>query len=300
MDEDPPRWQGRPMDWDDCRVLLEVHRRGSFLAAGQRLGMSASTVMRRVSTLERALGRSVVHRTSHGVRLEREALALVKIAAGFEQALGAHDRERAGTVRLSVPEGFGAVAAQAARRCWEQDRTTIVEVSVESRLVDLAEREADIGLRGGRSASNVLIEKRVGEVKPALYASAAYLAAHLPGRLVTRDDYTGQRFIVDERITQGLGPFRWLVERGAQSFPLRSNAVETRLEAARAGMGIVVHAAGVDVPGLEPVALDAPGPSLPFYVVMHRELRQVPRMRAMARALGEMFAEYTTKATARG
>ena len=58
--------------WDDLRVLLEVHRAGSFLAAGLRLGLSTSTVARRIGALEKDLGGALVHRTSQGVWLERE------------------------------------------------------------------------------------------------------------------------------------------------------------------------------------------------------------------------------------
>ncbi|PRQ02088.1 LysR family transcriptional regulator [Enhygromyxa salina] len=280
------------MNWDDCRILLEVDRCGSFLAAGRRLGMSASTVMRRISTLERELGRSVVHRTSHGVQIEAEAHALVEIAAGFEQSLSAHERERAAAIRLSVPDGFGRLAAEAARRCWQQDPTTSVEVSVDSTLVDLAERHADIGLRGGRSTSRVLVQKRVGEISPALFASASYIARHVPSRTLTRAEYPNQHFIGDQHAGRELGPLQWLVARGATVFPFRANTIEARLEAARAGMGIVMYAAGVAPAGLEELVLDAAAPSVPFYVVMHQDLKRVPRMRAMATALTQLFSEH--------
>ncbi|PRQ09338.1 LysR substrate binding domain protein [Enhygromyxa salina] len=75
-------------------------------------------------------------------------------------------------------------------------------------------------------------------------------------------------------------------------FPFRANTIEARLEAARAGMGIVMYAAGVAPAGLEALVLDVAAPSVPFYVVMHQDLKRVPRMRAMATALTQLFSEH--------
>ena len=42
-------------DWNDLRILLTVARTGSTIAAGKALGLSQSTVHRRVTALEQAL-----------------------------------------------------------------------------------------------------------------------------------------------------------------------------------------------------------------------------------------------------
>ncbi|MBN8231504.1 LysR family transcriptional regulator [Corallococcus macrosporus] len=145
--------------WDDLRVLLEVHRAGSFLAAGLRLGLSTSTVARRIGALEKDLGRPLVHRTSQGVWLEKEALELIALAEHFEQALRAHRRDEggsspyAGRIRISLPDGFLTGAAEAATRFRRLHPETLIEVISELRFVDLSSREADIGVRGGRCSS---------------------------------------------------------------------------------------------------------------------------------------------------
>ncbi|HEY4222156.1 MAG TPA: LysR family transcriptional regulator, partial [Myxococcota bacterium] len=46
-----------PVSWDDLRVLLAVQREKSLLAAGRSLGVSTSTVARRLDALEDALGK---------------------------------------------------------------------------------------------------------------------------------------------------------------------------------------------------------------------------------------------------
>jgi DNA-binding transcriptional LysR family regulator len=286
--------------WDDLRVLLEVHRRGSFLAAGIQLGMSTSTVARRIGSIEKDLGCALVHRTSQGAMLEAEALALIELAEDFEQSLAAHRRDAggrspyAGVVRISLPDGFLSGAAEAAARFRRGHPETFIEIISEARFVDLAAREADIGLRGARSSSPVLIEKSVGDIIAGLYASEEYLARRLPGRALAAGDYEAQDFIVEDDVARGRGPGQWLVQRGASRFPVRSNSFEARVHAAKRGMGLVMLGVGVteEHPGLIRVTLEAPLPTLRFYLTMHRELRKVPRVRGVAAALEEVIAEY--------
>ncbi|WP_223634981.1 LysR family transcriptional regulator [Corallococcus sp. EGB] len=286
--------------WDDLRVLLEVHRGGSFLAAGLQLGLSTSTVARRIGALEKDLGRALVHRTSQGAWLEKEALELIVLAEQFEQSLRAHRRDGgggspyAGRIRISLPDGFLVGAAEAATRFRRRHPETLIEVISELRFVDLASREADIGVRGGRSSSPVLIDKPLGEVMSGLYASEDYLKRFVPKRLLGADDYAGQDFIVEDETPRGQGPAQWLIQRGASRFPFRSNSMEARLHAAKGGMGLVMLGVGAERehPELLRVGLETPLPSLRFYLTMHKDLRKVPRIRKFAKTFEAVFAEY--------
>jgi DNA-binding transcriptional LysR family regulator len=192
------------VSWEDLRVLLEVHRHRSFLSAGSALGMSTATVARRIQALERSLARRLVQRTSRGALLEKEALVFVKIAEDLERSLQAQWREGgggspfAGVVRVSMPEGFGPPAASALAPFLRQHPETHVELISELRYVDLASREADIGIRGARSSSPVLVERLLGEVSAGVYASEAYLSRALPKRALAASDYADQDFIVED------------------------------------------------------------------------------------------------------
>ncbi len=290
------------LPWDDLRLLLEVHRRGSFFAAASSLGVSTSTVARRIEALERTIGHTVVHRTSQGVWLENDALELIGVAERFEQSLAALRRDEgaqggayAGVVRVSVPDGFGSAMAIAAARLRRLHPETQVEIIAEARFVDLSSREADIGIRGGRSSSRSLVEKPLGDIQGALFATSAYLSRRLPSRFLAQSDYATQDFIAKEASNAvGGGPPHWLVQRGATHFPLRSNAFDARLQAGLEGIGIVELAAGAAAtyPTLQRIALEDPITPVRFFLTMHRDLRKVPRMRAFAVEVQKVFAEY--------
>jgi DNA-binding transcriptional LysR family regulator len=56
-------------DWNDLKYFLAVARHGSTIGAGKALGLSQSTVHRRLAELELRLGRQLVTRQTNGYRL---------------------------------------------------------------------------------------------------------------------------------------------------------------------------------------------------------------------------------------
>lgn len=89
------------------------------------------------------------------------------------------------------------------------------------------------------------------------------------------------------------GATEWLRACGAVRFPLKLSTFDGRLDAAERGMGLVLAGASTSAsrPNLQRVRVDPPLPTLPFYLVMHQDLRTVPRVRAVADALAQAFAE---------
>ena len=111
-------------NWDDLRLLLAVSRRGSFLQAGQLLGIAASTVSRRLTQLEAALGEPLVERGVEGCWLTSRGQSLVEVALAAEAGLRRQTAadlsgERAelyGSVLVSAGEGFSSCVLEAASR----------------------------------------------------------------------------------------------------------------------------------------------------------------------------------------
>lgn len=285
--------------WDDLRVLLAVHRHGSFLSAGRELGTSTSTVARRIEALESALGSTLVHRSSAGTSIEPDALRLVALAEELEHGLEAVRRDAggqasrlAGTVRLSVGDGFVRAVTQGLADFRRKHPETCIELMSESRLADLARREADIGLRTTRTESQVLIERRLGVLRLGLYASQAYVERRLRSARLRPGDFERHDFVGHSGMAarQKVGE-DWLVARGAKHFPFRSNSMLAIVEATERGQGITMLAevVGRELDRVVRIEVDEPLPSVTVWLVYHRELRQVPRIRAVAAALEELF-----------
>jgi DNA-binding transcriptional LysR family regulator len=284
--------------WDDLRVLMALHRHGSFLGAGKALGVSTSTAARRIEALEVALGRPLVHRTNEGTSLEPDALPLLALAEQLELGLSALRRDDTGnalrgTVRVSLSEGFVRPVTQRLCELRRVHPTLRFEILCETHRVDLARREADIGIRTSRSSSKVLVEQLMGRIQLGLYAAPSYIERRLQTARVKIADLPRHDVIGWEGPVARMPPMNWLEERGARQLVFRSNSYHGILEAALQGQGVAIlsDSGGRGLPGLVRLETDAELPTVPIYLVFHRDVRRVPRVRLVVDTLAASLRE---------
>src|SRR5262245_49873838 len=99
------------MDWNDVRYFLAVARAGSLAGAARALKVEHSTVGRRLSALEEALGTRLFLRGSTGFSLTPAGAEMLPLAEEVERAVealarktGGEDGRIEGTVRLTTSE----------------------------------------------------------------------------------------------------------------------------------------------------------------------------------------------------
>lgn len=279
----------RDTTWDDLRVLLALHRHQSFLAAGQALGVSTSTAARRIDALEHVLGRRLVHRSRAGTSVEPDAMELVHLAEQLELGLSAvardHSDAQSGTVRISMSEGWLRPVTRILSDLRRTQPGLHFELLSESRLVDLDQREADVAIRKARSSSRVLVERSLGSLRFSLFAATSYIERRLRDGRLQPGDFARHDFI---GFPQSATPpqAKWLVDRGARRFVVRTNSDYAMQEAAELGQGICVladaQARGSPLVRLETSELP---PAVPAFLVFRRDLRRAPHVRAALQAL---------------
>ena len=104
---------GTMIDWNDLRHFLAVAKAGTTLAAARELGVSQSTVARRIDALETVLGLKLFDRRQSGYALTdigkelAETATEVEVAAGaFASRAAALRRSLTGTVRITTNDLF--------------------------------------------------------------------------------------------------------------------------------------------------------------------------------------------------
>lgn len=100
------------LDWNDIRLLVEVHRTGSFAAAADTLGISKPTVSRRVTALEQMAGALLFRRQPSGAELTMAGEQLLQRAMSIETEIQSFERSLRGiglagnrVVTLQTSEG---------------------------------------------------------------------------------------------------------------------------------------------------------------------------------------------------
>ena len=106
------------LDWDDLRYFLEAVRASTLAGAARALGVEHTTIGRRLSALERALGASLVLRSPDGLRLTPLGERILPRVEEVERAVSAVRevlRAEETRVRLAVPSGFTPLFTDAQR-----------------------------------------------------------------------------------------------------------------------------------------------------------------------------------------
>ena len=232
----------RTESWDDLRHFLAAARGGSLSAAARAMRVEHTTVGRRLSALEKALGAKLFLRGGRGLRLTKLGERLARVAARMEGEVDrigrlalASGEEPDGPVRLATSDLLAAeLVAPRMGDLVARHPGLSLELVADTPRVGLAKRSADLALRLGRPADDRLVGRKVAAIAFAPYASAAWS----PQR---RQSFrTAPLLLLDDRevaATQETG----LLQRFPKArVVLRSNRLHTIWAAARAGAGVAL------------------------------------------------------------
>lgn len=275
------------MRWDDARILLALRRSRNVSEAARSLGVSHTTVARRLEALQRSLEVRLIDRTPEGPRLTAEGAELARLAEPMESAANAMVRRLAGSeqrlvgrVRVTTTEALGArLLATGLAGLAAQHPGLTVELVLDPRPLSLARREADIAVRLVRPKESATVGRRVAHVAYATYASPRYL----------RGPRSPERLLVYDAPVAG-EETEWLLRRypGAQ-LAFRTASTLALAAAASGGGGVALLPCFVGDAERGLTRLSPPGEVEPseVWLVLHRDLRRSARTVAVAEHLAD-------------
>lgn len=282
----------RGLDADDLLVLLAVARTGRFATAGRRLGVTHTTVARRLEALEGALGGRVLVRGTDGWRLtplgERAAAAGEGVEAALT-ALDAGSSELSGSIRLSATDGFSAfVAAPAMAALRRRHPGVSLQVVAQTRQAAVHRSGVDLEVVVGRPETRRAHTVRLADYALGVYASRDFLAEH--GVPDTVDALAGAPlvyFIESMLQVDVLDEAR--IGLPGMLDAVTSTNVFVHVEATRAGAGFGLLPAFLAdrEPDLVRVLRDEVNPRLPYWLVAPLEVYRLPVVSAYLEALRE-------------
>lgn len=281
------------LPWDDVRLFLALCRSRTVGEAAAALGVDASTVSRRLAAMEAVLSATLFERGRDGLAATKAAEDLTPVAEEIEEAMArfaseAEGLERvvSGLVRIACPPDAAEVlVAPLIPELRARHPGLRIEIDPGEEVLDLTRREADIALRTVRPARGDLVVMRLATVRWVL-AAAPQLARTL-GILRSWADAPwvgwGQRL-------SSLAPARWLAAHARDTEPIvRSDSLGLQVALVRSGAGVaLLPEPSLSHYGLVPVRTSPAlrnasraWPSDELFLVTHRALRKVPRVRAV-------------------
>lgn len=271
------------LSWDDLRTALFLARAGSVRKAARELGVSHSTVLRRLAALEAAVGVELFvdkgegyETTPAGQDVFDTASAVEEAFLGLERRVRGRDTKLVGPVRVTLPDPFAALLAPIFAELAREQPGIEVTLTLASDFVDLAHRAADVAIRVADAPPPDLVGHRVGQAASGIYGSEAYLRGRSTRDLASLAwvDWEQGSERVFARWVRANVPAARIALRVDTGWAFR-DAID-----AGAGVGLVPCALGELVPGWQRVRRVAELTSS-LWVLTHRDLRTTARVRVV-------------------
>lgn len=281
-------------NWDDLRVFLTLARDGTLTTAAKTLGVSHPTVARRVQALEKQIGARLFDRlpdrfvpTAAGEKLLGDTEAMEHAALAINRRTATLGDTVSGVVRLSAGEAMSAFIARHLAGLRRGLAHIEFELVASHTLANLSRREADLLIREQVPELAGIVTRKLGRVAYAIYAHPDLADGRRSIRSMRDLPWIG--FDDDHTYMPGQ---RWLTEQLAGARPVvRGNNWLVLHEAARAGAGFAVLPCYLGDPDvqLQRVGGVITDVFADQWLLVHRDLRALPRVRAVMDAVIALF-----------
>jgi DNA-binding transcriptional LysR family regulator len=297
--------EGAAMDLEELQAFMHVVRAGSFHAAAETLGMSRTTLRRRVDSLQSRAGvpllessREGIVLTEAGSVLAEKGKVMVEEASALISSVRELGREPSGIMRVVMPVG---VSPQAFTQVYAALRSAYPRLRLQSRFSHdpLSESLVDTDMAvhfGENRPRGPWLSHVVLRVREWLVASNAYLSQRgVPRSIAELADHellTWQK--------PGEDPRSWPALKGG-TFPVEPSLVATDTHLVRqcciAGLGIgLVLDAMLEEPqeALVPVLPDLVGRELALRISVPEAIAGIPKIKMVLTHLRKLLGDLTS------
>ena len=231
----------------DMALFVEVAKRRSFSQAARALDMPISSLSRRITLFEAAVGLRLLDRTtrkivltSYGEAYLAQATRLVEEAERSFDELIAQAKGPSGLLKLAAPPDYwvlrhlSAVIGEFSR----EHEHVHLHIDLRPPPIDIAGDNYDLAILIEEPKESSLIVRKIADVENGLFAAPSYLAAH--GTPAAPSDLEAHQVILPNQGTSG----EWRLTRGETSAtvpvsgPISCNSLSLARQFAVNGQGV--------------------------------------------------------------
>jgi len=172
--------------WDDLKLFLACAKYKSFRNAAEELGLTSTTLMRRIDRLEESIGCKLFLRDQSGLTLSDEGTAMISDVSLMERhafnvfrRASRSSNDTTGTVRVAVTEGPGNFWILPRLIDFQKTyRKITVELRCAMEQADVARLESDIAIQLEPPTNPDLIVAKLGRLHIYPFVSKDYESLH--------------------------------------------------------------------------------------------------------------------------
>ena len=294
------------ISWTDFHVVLTVSREGSVARACSALGMTHSTLLRKLYLIESRLRTRLFERvrgrytlTAAGSEIEQVARAFEPQARAVEARVLGQDLRPSGEVRVSVASILlEHLLPQVLRQFVSAFPDVRLELVTSRELVSLRRSQTEVAIHGAdvviRVADQVpqwLIGRKLADLHFKVYGlrgEETTTSLRPVAKLAAE-----KRWIGFEREAGDLKIDRWLASAvPEQNVVLRVDNFSHALTMVRAGLGVALLPAFLEgcIPDLRPLSKPITALRTPLWLISHPELRNTARIQVLMRSFAPALA----------
>ncbi|SEH26651.1 LysR family transcriptional regulator [Rhizobium sp. NFR12] len=277
--------------WDDLQYFLAVARTGQLSVAARQLRTSHATVSRRIDRLEFSLRIKLFERNPRGYVLTGIGQRFIEAAERMEAEadrlqmdIFSGSAAHQGVVRLSAPEGIANffLAHQISDFTVQHPNLSLELVTIQQ-IMSLSRKEADIAISLDPPKGGPYEIEKITDYRLNIYGAKSYLSER--PEVKSRDDLLLHPFIgyiQDMIFAPGLD-YLGDVHPGIRP-RFQSSSISAQLTATLQGQGLCIlpHFIARRQPDLELVLSREVQLTRHYYLVRHRDISRIPRVRAVA------------------
>lgn len=282
------------------RTFIDVAKYKSFTLAAEQQDLTRLQASRHVQLLEAWLKQRLLHRTTRQVSLTpagENALVhfetILAQIAELERQAEEQSKVLSGVIRISTPMGFAnTILIDIVQQFGTAHPAVKFDIVAKDALSDLVEEQVDIALRFTYQPDEQLIARRLLELHSLVCVSPAYFATH--GPVTHPNDLAQHNCLVHLDMTQ------WRFREHLDTFNvkvngnLRANSMETLINAAIAGYGVVYAPSDLASPLIKagkllPLLADYTAQPYALWAVYLSRSYQTPRVRQFIDFLAEQL-----------
>lgn len=174
------------MDSNALVLFVDIVEAGNLSSAARHLKMSRANISYHLAQLEKSLGQQLMRRTSRrveltevGERLYRHGTAVRDELLAARESVATFGRSLHGSVRLSVPTGFGHLVMSSWLIEFKRRYPDIaLELLFDNRIDDLLHEEVDVAVRVMSEPPQQLVATELAAVRYVVCASVDHARSH--------------------------------------------------------------------------------------------------------------------------